>query len=262
MHGAKETERKGRRSATWLAPLMLAGASACVGREMPPCPVDTPQGGQGEDGGSPDSAGEAGSIGRGGVGSLANVGGAPLAGESGGPTTGGAETGGRVSGGADTRGTTAGGSTTGPGTAGNGGNLGNDGASAAGGAGGESGVGTDGLSASGAVSGQCPPAVCDDECVNLEANIQHCGACRRSCSTAGVDQPACEGGLCTYERRAGLPRPRAGCFLTAALDFFVRGGGSASAVARTSSQRRSWSSRSAAEIRMDGFAPGYAMPSS
>ncbi|MFC1642269.1 hypothetical protein ACFL5O_06225 [Myxococcota bacterium] len=45
--------------------------------------------------------------------------------------------------------------------------------------------------------------MCDDACVDVGTNIQHCGACERTCSLEGVDEAVCVDGLCTSSCQAG-----------------------------------------------------------
>ena len=184
--------------------------------------VEADGGSQGSDVGSGGATGEqtsgfGGSQSGGNGGSSNSVGGnVDAAGSSGGPTTGGGgeaagaggvaggsvagEGGGGAAGTAGTAGAGEGGASAGtagrPGGAGTGGAAGAPGgtAGAPGGTAGASGFGPGGVGGDG---GDCVGTLCGDDCVQLDSDTNHCGACDHACAATNAFDLGCSGGVCS-----------------------------------------------------------------
>jgi sulfatase modifying factor 1 len=190
-------------------------ASGATGAPSTPSGGDSGQGVDATVGGSGSSESEGGAVGSvagaAGWAGTTGTGGSTTAGVGGLPTGGAAGTPGSVAGAAGWAGATGtGGSTTaGVGGLPTGGAAGTPGsvAGAAGwagatGTGGTTTAGVGGLSTGGAAGtpgtgGSCAGAMCGADCVDLDTDLEHCGACDHTCSGANTSSRACASGVCT-----------------------------------------------------------------
>jgi hypothetical protein len=70
--------------------------------------------------------------------------------------------------------------------------------------GGQGGSGGDGGDGGDAGGGGCDGAICGDECVDLDSDVDHCGACDRPCDATGVVEARCIDGVCDSTCESGL----------------------------------------------------------